>query len=235
MPEIKNPAKKNSSGRKEYWRSNIKAFTRFYDRISEENIDAPWPVSWLYKRFVFPVEKRYMSVRYDMVCEYINRRVSREMKVADIGCGGGIYTRMMVNRGAFVFAIDYAPEALRLTRDGLTEQEIKSVSFFELDVANTAIPESDAAIAIGVLTYTDDYMSFFNNILPRTKSLLFNFLSKRHPVNVIRRICTFLDVRKYSYLDPATVEKEIVSRGFRIVRRSPLATGIMLEVERKGI
>ena len=43
---------------KEYWERNISGFAGFYDTGSEEKIMAPFPLNFIYRMFIFPIEKK---------------------------------------------------------------------------------------------------------------------------------------------------------------------------------
>src|ERR1700758_3747246 len=99
---------------KKYWEENIEGFSGFYDTKSEENISGNFLISFFYKKLIFPMEKKYMFVRHTCVSNFIESNIKDGMKVADIGCGSGVYVKKMIQKGAFVYAFDYAESALNL-------------------------------------------------------------------------------------------------------------------------
>lgn len=217
---------------KEYWEKNIEAFSGFYDRGSEEAIDAVPVLRWLYRTFLFPIEKKYMRRRYEMVSKYIDRHIRPGMKAADIGCGSGIFTRMMAAKGAYVYAIDYAESALALIRRSLTEADLDSIELIKADITKQSIPKIDTGIAIGVLTYIQDSNLFFDHVLPFTDRLLFNIIDKHNLLNHLRRALPILDVRHLAYHARDSIEAGLTGRGFRMVHVEPLATGLMISCEK---
>jgi len=211
-----------------YWEKNIAGFSGFYDKESEENLSTSPLIEFCYKKAIFPIEKKYMKERYNLVVSFINNYVNREMEVADIGCGSGIYTKILAGRCKRVYALDFAQNALDITKGGLTQNELKHVIMLKQNITDYPIPKVDMAIAIGVLPYVTNYQPFFNNILPYTNGLLFNFLDSRNYFNLIRRACPFLNVRNYSYhkfLDIAEILKE---NNFSVLHRYKLASGIVV-------
>ena len=218
---------------KDYWEKNIQGFSGFYDKNSEENISAPWGISHAYKTFIFPVERMFMRDRYNIVSDYISQNIHSGMKVADIGCGNGIFTKKIANRGAKVYAIDYTQSALDLTKSTLSKDESKNVELMKLDITSEHIPAVDAAISIGTIMYVEDRECYFDNILPYTPLFLFSFLESSHPLNVFRKIVPVLDVRHYFYHRSSNIKNDLEKRGFKISSKIKLATGFIVDAKRK--
>ena len=224
---------KNKTINKDYWEKNIQGFSEFYDKTSEENINGPRILRDMYKKYVFPVEKKFMSDRYRIVSEYIEKKVHQGMQVADIGCGNGIFSKKMASKGAKVYALDYVQSALDLTSKNLSSEEMKAIDTIKLDITAKPIPQVNLAISIGVLTYIDEVDQYFDNILPYTDNFLFNYLSATHPVNVMRKIIPVLDVRHYSYHKSEDIFKKLEERDHKVVSMEKLATGFVISTERR--
>jgi SAM-dependent methyltransferase len=226
MPNIKEGVNR------EYWENNIEGFSKFYDSESEENIIAPKYISQLYKRIIFPIEKKYMLDRYEIVCAYIEKNVHQGTTIADVGCGGGIFTEKMVLKNARVFALDYSNSALNLVRNKLVRHKMAGLELIKLDITKQRIPCVNLAIAIGVLTYTNEINAFFGNILPYTDKFLFNYLNAHNPINIFRRLFSIFDVRKLCYHRTADIKMQLHKRGFRINHTIKLATGFVIDCEK---
>lgn len=216
---------------KEYWEKNIGGFAGFYDKKSEENLMASSWFSFLYKAMLFPIEKKYMKDRYDIVMAYIDKNVSAGTKIADVGCGSGIFIKRMLAKGAFVYAFDYAAAAVALVKGALSEQDLKQVELKQFDILANPIPDVDVVISIGVLTYIADDAKYFDHILPHTKKFFFNFLDSRHVLNRIRMLLPILNVRKISFHHYDKIIAELKKRNFKVNRIVKLATGYMIEAE----
>ena len=223
---------KNQIMNREYWENNIKGFSGFYDTQSEENIQAAQWVSYLYKKFIFPIEKKFMFKRHQYVSNYIEKNVKNGMKVADIGCGTGIYTKKMIRQGAYVYALDYTQSAISLTKSNLTAEEMKGVELLHFDVTQSHIPCVDLSISIGVLPYIEDLNVYLDNILPFTNMFLFNYLSSANYINRIRKIISILEVRNYSYHHPHQIKIELEKKKYSILKQTQLATGFILETKK---
>lgn len=214
---------------KEYWERNIGAFSGFYDRKSEENFNTNFLMKHLYKALVLPIEKKYMRNRHELVCIFIEQNVKPGMIVADIGCGSGIYTKLLANKCARVYAIDYAQSSIELTNSALSDEERAHVELLKFDITTTPIPEVDMVIAIGVLPYVRDVRLFCGNILPYTKRFLFNYLDAANFMNRLRRAFPFLDVRRYCYHDFKVIEGVLKESDFAVEGVYKLATGFIID------
>jgi len=213
---------------KSYWEKNITAFSGFYDKGSEEKFEAPWPLGWIYRNVLFPVEKKYMWHRYNMVKKYLKSQLNPGVKLADIGCGSGIFTQMAIEAGGFVYAIDYSKNAIALVKNTLPQEFQKFVEYKNIDIRNTPVPDVDVAIAIGVLTYIDGIELFFNNILPYTKDILVNFMNR------LRQFFPILNVRNLSFHTIDMIEAAFEQHNFVVEDIQSLATGFMVRGTKKN-
>lgn len=222
----------NSETNKKYWEKNIEGFAGFYDTKSEENIIGNKGMTFLYKKILFPIEKRFMFKRHALVLSYIDKYVKKGMRVADIGCGSGIYTKKMIDKGAFVYAFDYAESAINLTKRNLLPNELKFALIEKMDITSSNIPAVDLAISIGVLPYIEVLEKYLDNILPYTDRFIFNYLNCNNILNRIRKILKFLDVRKYSYHNYGEILREFGKQDYSIEEKTKLATGFLLNTKK---
>ncbi|OFW37894.1 MAG: hypothetical protein A3J29_16865 [Acidobacteria bacterium RIFCSPLOWO2_12_FULL_67_14b] len=189
-------------------------------------------MSWLYRRTALPIEKAFMARRHDLVCCFIDETIRSGMVVADIGCGNGIYTKIMAAKGAHVHAIDFAEAALDLTRRNLTPKELGNVSLARVNVLDTAIPKVDVALAVGVLPYIKSAATFFQHVMPSTKILLFNYLSRANILNVIRQKFDVLNVRGVHCHGDKEIQNLIQVHECAVSRRHRIATGFLIEARK---
>lgn len=221
---------------KEYWENNIEGFSGFYDTTSEETLKVNFLFSWLYKKFVFPIEKKYMMLRHQEVSNFIEKNIKNNFHVADIGCGSGIYSKKIANKvgkNGKVFALDFTEASITLVNNNLTIDEKEIVSINQFDIINECIPNVDVAISIGVLPYINDLDKYLNHILPYTKEIYFNFLDSNNILNKIRILFPFLNARNYSYHSYTDIIKILEIKGFSIQTTYDLATGIMIHAKSK--
>ena len=208
-----------------YWESNIEKFSKFYSNNSDEDLNGGRLLSYIYKCIAFPIEKKYMKVRYNIVRKFLCSTLKKNDVVADIGCGCGIFTNMALSLGAKVHAMDFSRKALELTRLRNVKYSNKILSINLLDITKEPIPEVDVTLAIGVLPYIESAALFLENTLPHTKIVIFNFLDKAQFLNRVRRALRFLDVRGYNYHYVSEVKNLVERHDYEIIEIIPLATG----------
>jgi 2-polyprenyl-3-methyl-5-hydroxy-6-metoxy-1,4-benzoquinol methylase len=218
--------------KKEYWEKNIENYSGFYYVKSEENIKIPFGLSAIYKKFLFPLERKVTLERYNNVCSFIDKNIKSGMKVADVGCGSGIFSKKIIEKGAFVYAMDYTASALELTKRNLGHEELNQIELIQVDITKNKIPPVDIAISIGVLPYIDELDKYFGNILPNTNLFLFNYINKYNIFNMVRRILSFLNVRNYSYHDFNEISTLAGKYGFKVVEKKKLGTGFIIELKK---
>ncbi len=214
----------------DYWERNIKGFSGFYDKGSEENIAGPKALVPFYKFLVFPLEKNVMKKRFKLTTDFIQRNIKPGSSAADIGCGSGIFTKYMVFCGAGkVYALDFTQSALALTKGLLSGEELKKVELICRNVARQQIPKSDVALALGVLPYVEDIKVFFQNVLPFTSCVLFNYLEQDVFCNRVRQTIKALDPRKYNYHRTQEIIALLSAYNFKVTRRSRIGQGYLIE------
>jgi SAM-dependent methyltransferase len=215
---------------REYWQRNIEAFGKFYADISEEEFDSPTWLTFFYKRLILPHEKRLMKVRYERTISFIDRFVKSGMTAVDVGCGTGLFTVEMLRRGARVIAVDYAENALKLTRS-MVESSVPdlegNVEYMLLDVTEKPLPKSDVSIALGVTPYIHNLEAFLANTLTTTERFYCLYLDRRHWANRLRVLLPIFNVRRARFFDSIQVDRILACHHFRLVDREPFATGFL--------
>jgi len=159
---------------------------------------------------LYRIEKKYAKLRFELVSAYINDNVKPGMVVADIGCGNGTYFELLRACGAKIIGLDIMPMAGVMLHD----------------IVREPIPPVDLALCIGVLPYHKDYISILRNILPYTDKLLFDFLDKHSPTNILRRIIRPLNVRGVHFQDKWQMGWALMGGYIKYTKRG---TGWMVE------
>lgn len=85
------------------------------------------------------------------------RTIHPGMRVLDAGCGSGLYTRLLLERGASVVGVDYSPQMLRLARPRIAPFAARGALVLG-DAGRLMFREGafDAALAVGLLDYVPD-------------------------------------------------------------------------------
>lgn len=225
----------NQTDKCKYWEKNIINWGKFYDEGSEEQIEGSKIFTYLYKKLIFPIEKKYMLDRYNIVIKFIKQNANGDKKIAEVGCGVGIFTKEILKSKSYVYAIDYSKVALEATKrtvSDLSNEQLKKIDYLIIDVAVDPIPNCDIAICIGVTPYITNIEAFFKNILPHVDNLLCSYVSNTNLINRIRTLFPVLNIRNLVFVNPEKISNYYEMYGFELVERISLATGFVDNVKR---
>lgn len=230
-----NENEKNSLEMKEYWQKNIEAYGKFYDKISEEQIDALPFIDYLYKKIIFPLEREVTLDRYRKTVDFIIRNVKENSVVIDLGCGTGVFTTELLRCKCHVICVDFTESALIATRkrvESMTPEDKDNVEYVLMDIMEAQLPKSDIVICIGVTPYIDSLELFFTHILPTTNKFYCFFLNDKNWMNKIRNTVSLLNVRKYHFHNLNEIDQQLVRFGFSRTSRYSLGTSFLDEMQR---
>lgn len=217
---------------KRYWEANITKWSDLYLDISHghEEIIGPTWVRSLYMKLIFPMESRLMKQRYLKTIEFINMYCTPQSMVLDIGCGTGLFTVELLNRGASVKAIDFSESALQATQENVVANAPLfkgKVEYFLADVSRKNIPKGDIALAMGVAPYIHEIDEFYRNILSSCQVFFCLLVDPSHWINRLRRMMPWLNVRKLQFHSKKRIDEIIRQHGWHLVTREQFATGYL--------
>jgi SAM-dependent methyltransferase len=87
-------------------------------------------------------------------------------KVLDIGCGGGIYAKIMSKKGAIVKGFDLSEEMLRIAKLENPNLDLRKGSFYKIPFKE----QFDIAIAPLVIDYAKDWGKVFSQVYDHLKN-----------------------------------------------------------------
>lgn len=237
--ENQSPSDRRES--REYWNQNIAKWGKLYLEIShsEERLNAPRWLEFLYHRIVTPIEARLMAKRFEITMQFIEQHIKGETVAIDLGCGTGIFTVEMLKRGASVIAVDYAQSSLDLTRKAVEElvpHLSGRASYLLADVTYEQLPQSDIVLVMGVTPYVKDISMFLGHILPNTHLLYCLYIDPKHWANRVRKYIPVLNVRNLHYFDRCFIDQLYRKHNWNLISRQSFASGYLdLAGSNKGI
>lgn len=88
----------------------------------------------------------------------------KDEKVLEIGCGTGLLTVSLVQRGLDVIGMDISMEMVKVTR---SKQELQSAAILQGDITNIPFPDKSIDLIIGniVLEFVDNPDSVFQHLI----------------------------------------------------------------------
>ncbi len=125
---------------------------------------------WLEQKFAGDLlsvrsDNLYGAVQAHYLKDYFSRKISPDDEVLDVGCGTGIYAKMMAKAGAHVLGIDPSEEYIKIARDqalGNTRFEIMNIG---TRGALDGIPDSSADF----IFMSDALLFYFVPVFPERK------------------------------------------------------------------
>ncbi len=95
-------------------------------------------------------------------------------RVLDAGCGTGLMTAELAQRGAEVVAVDISPQLITVARDRLAPELQGKVTFVAGDMTDPALGEFDYVVAMDSLIYyrAPDIGAILTNLGARTHSAI---------------------------------------------------------------
>jgi ubiquinone/menaquinone biosynthesis C-methylase UbiE len=144
----------------------------------------------LYNRYAFEYHQKRRSSERSFYNEFIEvpaisglvKDLVKGKRVLDIGCGTGIFTRMIVNWGGNVTGLDISEEMIKIARE-----ENPGFEFHVLDAEKTKFSDKEFDIITSSLMihYIDDLSVLFmevNRILKSKGHFIFSF---HHPFQAV--------------------------------------------------
>ncbi|OYV62953.1 MAG: hypothetical protein B7X03_03670 [Parcubacteria group bacterium 21-58-10] len=155
---------------------NIKAFyNQYYDNIRDKRANSPY------------VLRRYVhATQYEGILQY----VQPGMKVLDAGCGDGVLSVQMANKGAIVTGCDFSEPNIAAAKKYVSQQKIANVEFLVGDAENLPFSDNsfDLVVSSHVLEHLPDFDKGLREIMRVTK--------KRAIIAIptVLNLCSFVQV-----------------------------------------
>lgn len=147
------------------------------------------------KEFYGSGYRTFMSVRLDrFLMELDKLSLPTGSKCLDAGCGPGLLTKAMYERGYSTSSLDSSPEMLRLTKSLFENiEDNQPYEFLEGNIEELPFNEEtfDLVASAGVIEYlsTDDkVLNEFNRVLKPNGYLILSSTSKYSPIGIFEPI-----------------------------------------------
>ncbi len=136
-------------------------------KISQEDIFEKFSFDWWNTKGKFKALHTYNFVRVDFIKKSLKRNsldCLKNIKVLDIGCGGGILCEPLTRLGAEVTGIDTSKKAIRTARAHSKLGNLK-IKYLNTDFLNFKSSQKyDVITAMEVLEHVEDLNLVINNI-----------------------------------------------------------------------
>tara|TARA_S200000501_G_C20777220_1_gene723271 strand:- start:421 stop:1131 length:711 start_codon:yes stop_codon:yes gene_type:complete len=127
-----------------------KKFSEFYNEWWD--LDGPFK----------PLHK-FNKIRLDFIINQISEKPLKDMRILDIGCGGGILCEPLARMGGNVFGIDTSKKAISIAKRHAKSKKLK-INYFQSEIVNFK-PELkfDIITCMEVLEHVNNTNSFINS------------------------------------------------------------------------
>ncbi len=162
---------------------------------------------WWNENGKFKILHEIKSHRMTYILEQINNRNIRNLKILDVGCGGGIICEPLARLGAKVTGIDFAPNNIIAAKIHSKKNKLK-INYINKDIEKSKLDEKfDIILMFEVLEHLDNWKKTIKNIkknlnkngLIIISTINRNLLSKLFAINIAENILNWIPKGTHDY------------------------------------
>ncbi len=188
----------------------------FFNQLSDE---------WWNENGKFKILHQIKSHRMSYILDQINNRNIRNLKILDVGCGGGIICEPLARLGAKVTGIDFAPNNIIAAKIHSKKNKLK-INYINKDIEKSKLNEKfDIILMFEVLEHLDNWKKTIKNIkknLNKNGLLIIstinrNLLSKLFAINIAENILHWIPKGTHDYnklIKPEELKKILLKEKF---------------------
>ncbi len=169
-----------------------------FNQLSEE---------WWNENGKFKILHQIKSHRITYILDQINNRDIRNLKILDVGCGGGIICEPLARLGGKVTGIDFSPNNIKVAKIHSKKNKLK-VNYIYKDIEKSKLDEKfDIILMFEVLEHLDDWKKTIKNLkknlnkngLIIISTINRNVLSKLFAINIAENILNWIPKGTHDY------------------------------------
>ena len=188
----------------------------FFNQLSDE---------WWNENGKFKILHQIKSHRMSYILDQINNRNIRNLKILDVGCGGGIICEPLARLGANVTGIDFAPNNIIAAKIHSKKNKLK-INYINKDIEKSKLDEKfDIILMFEVLEHLDNWKKTIKNIkknlnkngLIIISTINRNLLSKLFAINIAENILHWIPKGTHDYnklIKPEELKKILLKEKF---------------------
>ena len=196
-------------------KSKNEEFTLF-NQLSDE---------WWNENGKFKILHQIKSHRMCYILDQINNRNIRNLKILDVGCGGGIICEPLARLGAKVTGMDFAPNNIIAAKIHSKKNKLK-INYINKDIEKSKLDEKfDIILMFEVLEHLDNWKKTIKNIkknlnkngLIIISTINRNLLSKLFAINIAENILHWIPKGTHDYnklIKPEELKKILLKEKF---------------------
>ncbi len=162
---------------------------------------------WWNENGKFKILHQIKSHRMSYILDQVNNRNIRNLKILDVGCGGGIICEPLARLGAKVTGIDFAPNNIIAAKIHSKKNKLK-INYINKDIEKSELDEKfDIILMFEVLEHLDNWKKTIKNIkknlnnngLIIISTINRNLLSKLFAINIAENILNWIPKGTHDY------------------------------------
>ena len=180
---------------------------------------------WWNENGNFKILHQIKSHRMSYILEQIKDREIKNLKILDVGCGGGIICEPLARLGAKVTGIDFAPNNIIAAKIHSKKNKLK-INYINKDIEKSKLDEKfDIILMFEVLEHLDNWKKTIKNIkknlnkngLIIISTINRNLLSKLFAINIAENILHWIPKGTHDYnklIKPEELRKILLKEKF---------------------
>ena len=178
-------------------KSKNEEFT-FFNQLSDE---------WWNENGKFKILHQIKNHRMTYILDQIGNRDIKNLKILDVGCGGGIICEPLARLGAKVTGIDFAPNNIEAAKIHSKKNKLK-INYIYKDIEKSKLDEKfDIILMFEVLEHLDNWKKTISNIKENLnkKGIVIistinrNLISKLFAINIAENILNWVPKGTHDY------------------------------------
>ena len=162
---------------------------------------------WWNENGKFKILHQIKSHRMTYILNQINNRNIKNLKILDVGCGGGIICEPLARLGAKVTGIDFAPNNIKAAKIHSKKNKLK-INYIYKDIEKSKLDEKfDVILMFEVLEHLDNWKKTIKNIKKNLNkdgiviisTINRNLISKLFAINIAENILNWIPKGTHDY------------------------------------
>ena len=180
---------------------------------------------WWNENGKFKILHQIKSHRMTYILEQINNKDIQNLKILDVGCGGGITSEPLARLGAKVTGIDFAPNNIKAAKIHSKKNKLK-INYIYKDIEKSKFDKKfDLILMFEVLEHLDDWKKTIKKIkknLNKNGIIIIstinrNSLSKLFAISIAENILNWIPKGTHDYyklIKPEELKKTLTQENF---------------------
>ena len=162
---------------------------------------------WWNENGKFKILHQIINHRMTYILDQINTKNIKNLKILDVGCGGGIVCEPLARLGAKVTGIDFSPNNIKAAKIHSEKNKLK-INYIYKDVEKLKLEEKfDIILMFEVLEHLDNWKKTIKNIkknLNKNGKIIIstinrNLLSKIFAINLAENVLNWIPKGTHDY------------------------------------